>query len=196
MYYGIYKGIRNSTWQCLIDHKIDSLPVDILKIARASNVRVIKNSTVGILLAHEDARSFSDGSEWIIVYNDRNNTEISRLAIAHELGHLFLAHSTTHGEYANVREFSKKSKAEEQADRFALRLLCPACILMQMNVYAAEDIAKLCKIPVEAAKVRSERMKVLKKRDKFFSDELEKQVFDNFKPYISSYLKSKSDMHH
>ena len=196
MYYGIYKNIRNNAWLCLIDHKIDSLPVDILKIARASNVRVIKNSTVEILLAHEDARSFSDGSEWIVVYNDRNSTEISRLAIAHELGHLFLAHSTTHGKYANVREFSKKPKAEEQADRFALRLLCPACILMQMNVYAAEDIAKACRIPLEAAKIRSERMKVLKKRDKFFSDELEKQVFDNFKPYISSYLKSKSYMHH
>ena len=186
MYYGIYKNIRDSSWQCLIDHKIDSLPVDILKIARNAGVRVIKNSSVGILLAHEDARSFADGNNWIIVYNDRNSTEVSRLAIAHELGHMFLAHSTTFGKYSNIREFSKKPKAEEQADRFAQRLLCPACILMKMGLYSAEDIAIACRVPIDTAKARSIRMKELRERNKFFTNELEKQVCNNFQNYMTS----------
>ena len=46
MYYGLYKGIRNSAWKCLEDFKIDSLPVDVLKITRAAGIRVIKNSAV------------------------------------------------------------------------------------------------------------------------------------------------------
>lgn len=185
MYYGIYKNIRDSAWQCLIDHKISSLPVDILKIARNAGVRVIKNSSVGVLLAHEDARSFFDGLYWVIVYNDRNSTEISRLAIAHELGHMFLAHSTVCGKYENVREFNKKPKSEQQADLFALRLLCPACILMEMKLFSPTDIAKKCRIPMDSANSRSKRMAELCKRNSFFSNDLEEQVFENFKGYLS-----------
>jgi Zn-dependent peptidase ImmA (M78 family) len=192
VYYSIYKSIRDSAWQCLIDHDIGSLPVDVLQIARNAGMRVIKNSNVGILMAHEDAKSFTDGEKWFIIYNDRNKTEVSRLAIAHELGHMFLGHSMTHSKYAkNACEFAKKSKAEEQADLFALRLLCPACVLMKMGIYSPEDISEKCRIPIDAAKSRSERMKALQKRNKYFSNELETQVFENFKSYfLSDFLSS------
>ena len=184
MFYAIYKGIRDGAWLCLLDNNIDRLPVDVLKIARAAGIRVIKNSAVNDLLPDEDAKTYYDGKKFIIIYNDLNDIVVSRFAIAHELGHIFLGHITTHTKFENVREFGKKPKAEQQADMFALRLLCPACILMQMDLRSVEDISSYCRIPHTCAKIRSKRIEELCKRDKFYKSDLEKQVYHNFSEYV------------
>ena len=183
MYYRIYTDIRDSAWQCLIDNKIDHLPVDVLKIARQSNIDVKKNSLVKVLLPDEHAKSFFNGDKWIIVYNDLNDTVVSRFAIAHELGHIFLNHVRTYSKYATIEEIGKRAKSERQADMFAIRLLCPACVLMQMGLRSAEDISILCRVPLPIAKIRSQRMEALFEKNKFLTSDLEKQVYSNFKQH-------------
>ena len=184
MYYSIYKNVRDSAWHCLLDNNIDRLPVDVLKIARAANIHVKKNSHINDLLPDEDAKSYFDGQQWIIIYNDNNDISTSRFAIAHELGHIFLGHATTHTKYATVQEFGSKPKAEQQADMFALRLLCPACILMELGLCTPEEISAFCRVPPHWAQARSDRMKELYIRDRFFKNDLEKQVYNNFKAYF------------
>ena len=184
MYYSIYKGIRDSAWLCLLDNNIDRLPVDVLKITRAAQIKVVKNSAVNDLLPDEDAKTYYNGKNFIIIYNDNNDTVTSRFAIAHELGHIFLGHPTTHTKFANVREFGKKPKAEQQADMFALRLLCPACVLHQLGLSSAEDIFLYCRVPLHHAKIRSGRMAELYKKDKFFTSDLEKQICNNFSGFV------------
>ena len=46
MYYKIYTSVRDGAWECLADHLIDRLPVDVLKIARINHVDVKKNSVL------------------------------------------------------------------------------------------------------------------------------------------------------
>ena len=184
MYYAIYKGIRDGAWLCLLSNGIDRLPVNVLKIARAANIKVVRNSDVDDLLPDEEAKTYYDGKKFIIIYNDLNDTVVSRFAIAHELGHIFLGHITTHTKFANVREFGSRPKAEQQADMFALRLLCPACVLIKLEMRSADDISLICRIPLEYAKMRSDRIKELYKRNKFFASDLEKQVYNNFTNYV------------
>ena len=180
MYYSIYKNIRNSSWQCLVDNKIDRLPVDILKIAKNCNIHIKKNSQINELLPNEDAKTYFDGNTWIIIYNDLNDVFVSRFAIAHELGHIFLGHEKSLGKYANVEEFGKKPKEEQQADLFALRLLCPSCVLMHLNLHSAKKIEEACHIPLPLAEKRSVRMSKLYKANKFYTDPLEIKVSENF----------------
>ncbi len=186
MYYSIYKNIRNSSWQCLVDNKIDRLPVDILKIAKNCNIHIKKNSQINELLPHEEAKTYYDGNTWIIIYNDLNDLYVSRFAIAHELGHIFLGHEKALGKYANVEEFGKKPKSEQQADLFALRLLCPSCVLMQLNLHSAQEICNACHIPVSWAEKRSVRMSKLYKNNKFYTDPLEVKVSENFLKFYKS----------
>ena len=183
MYYKIYTNIRDSAWQCLIDNGIDRLPVDVLKIARQSNIDVKKNSRIRVLLPDDYAKSFYNGEKWVIVYNDLNDTVVSRYAIAHELGHIFLVHVKMYSKYATIEEIGRKPRSENQADSFAQRLLCPACVLNQMNIYSAEDIAEYCRIPLFQAKTRSKRLANLKKKNRYYTSELERQVAKNFEPY-------------
>ena len=186
MYYAIYKNIRNSSWQCLLDFELTSLPIDILKITRSAGIKVIRNSMVDDLLPGENGKAYFDGEQWIIIYNDLNPTELSRFTIAHELGHIFLGHELTHTKYVQASGFTAKQKSEEQADQFAIRLLCPACVLWGLDLHAPNEIAKHCKVDVKIASIRAKRMKILYAREKFLTAPLEKEVFDRFSFYIQN----------
>lgn len=180
LYYGIYKSIRNSAWQCLLDFQLDKLPIDVLQIARAMGVRVIKNSLVNDLLPNENGKAYYDGQQWIIIYNDQNPIELSRFTIAHELGHILLGHELTHVKYAEVKEFKIRPRSEQQADAFAIRLLCPACVLGGLELHTAEEISAHCRIPEALATSRAKRMKELYRRGKFLTDPLEEQLYRQF----------------
>ena len=194
MYYGIYKGIREAAWICLRDAEIDRLPVDVLKIARIAGIRVVRNSLAHILRRDELAKSFYDGRNWLIVYDDSRSTVESRLMVAHELGHILLGHDLKHTLYADAKEFDKKPKSEQQADMFALRLLCPACVLWGLDLHTPEEIAKYCRVPLDTAKERSARMNILYERNKFLTSDIEKDVYSRFESYISAELKLKKKL--
>ncbi len=187
MFYGIYKNIRGSSWRCLDDFKIDSLPVDIIKIARSAGIKVVRNSLINALGQDELGRSFYDGGEWIIVYDDSKSAEISRYTIAHELGHIFLGHELKliNSSFSGM-VFEEKAKSEKQADMFAVRILCPACVLWGLNLSSAEEIASFCRIDSSVAKKRAKRMQTLYKRQMFLTCEEERIVFDKFKGFISN----------
>ena len=189
MYYGIYKGIREAAWICLRDAEIDRLPVDVLKIARTAGIRVVRNSLAHILKRDELAKSFYDGRNWLIVYDDSRSTVESRLTVAHELGHILLGHDMKHTLYAYAKEFDKKPKSEQQADMFALRLLCPACVLWKLDLHTPEEIARYCRVPLGTAEERSARMNILYERNKFLTSDIEKDVYSRFESYISAELK-------
>lgn len=184
MYYGLYKNLRNAAWKCLADFNIESLPVNLLKITRAAGIRVIKNSDVNDLLPGEFGKSYCNGINWYIIYDDTQPTEVSRFTIAHELGHIFLGHALTYAQYSNIQEFGTIPKTEDQADKFAIRLLCPASVLMMLEIYDAESIAKYCRVPISVAQKRAKRMQILRERNMFFTDQLEVAMFDNFKSYV------------
>ena len=180
MYYGIYKSIRNNSWQCLVDFQISSLPVDVLQIARTMGIRVIRNTLVDDLLPGENGKAYFDGKQWIIIYNDLNPTDVSRYTIAHELGHILLGHELAHIKYPQAKEFKIRPKSEQQADAFAIRLLCPACVLWGYDLHTAEEIALCCRVPKEQASIRTKRMKELYNRNKFLTDPLERKVYAQF----------------
>ncbi len=191
MYYGIYKNVRNSAWQCLNDFNISTLPIDIASIAKTSGIRIIKNSSVWLLEDNENGRSLYINGVWHIVYNDSSPTAMTRYTIAHELGHILLGHETATVKYTNTKSFKTSSSAEDQADMFAKRLLCPACVIWALELSSAEEIAKYFYVDIDTATERCKRIKVLNKRGKYLTDDLERQVFEHFRDYIEDERKKR-----
>ena len=162
------------------------MPVDITEIARNNRIEIKKNGTIEMLKPGENAVSDYNFTKecWNIIYDDTiESTEIKRFVIAHELGHIFLGHS-----FVTVGFHSKTPVSiERAANQFAVRLLCPACVLCGLDVRTADEIVRLCGIPFEEAVKREKRMKDLRERDKFFTDPLESMVYKRFEDFIKNY---------
>ena len=183
--YGAYKNVRDSAWQVLLDYNIKTIPVNVVSIACSSGISIVKNSEVDELKSSEVGASILDGDKWYIVYDDTVSKERIRFTIAHELGHIFLGHPLKLGYHARTIDIDKP-ETERQADMFAIRLLVPACVVWGLNLHTPDEIQREFHISHTSAKARALRMEVLYERNKFLSSNLERQVYENFKDYISA----------
>ena len=174
MSYNNYKNARDAAWQCLIDNNISSLPLKLSIICHNHNIDIIKNSDLDInskarLTQNQRGKCVSVDGQFYIIIDDTDILPAQRYTIAHELGHLIIPTSD-----------------EYEAERFAIGVLAPSCVLWGCNVHSAEDIAKMCNISQASAKIRAERMEILYKRNKFLTSPLERQVFVNFSEFIKN----------
>ncbi len=115
MNYEIYKNTRNASWQCLIDCNISSLPVSLSQICRHFDIRIVKNSALGQnqLMDNERGKSSILQNKVTIIIFDTDSIDIQRYTIAHEIGHILIG----------------QDSSEYEAERFAIGILAPACVL-------------------------------------------------------------------
>ncbi|MDE5945919.1 MAG: ImmA/IrrE family metallo-endopeptidase [Oscillospiraceae bacterium] len=177
--YGVYKDARNASWNFLLDYHISNLPVNLSPILSELRIEV-RIDKAGILDASQKGCTIADERNTYIIVRKGSTTAEIRYTIAHELGHIYLGHLMHNGKY--YRTFGINSESEYQAERFAIGILAPACILWGLDLHTPEDIAKACNISITAAHIRAERMATLYKRGKFLTSPLERKVFQQFFP--------------
>lgn len=194
MNYENYKKSRNAAWEILLACRVEALPVDLNAVLRHLEVRVYSYSrglelleAAGLTGAAKQVSglTFFAGTQPVILYNDAEMPQRIRFTVAHELGHLVLGHVQP-GEHTrqNREPQPGDNPTEQAANRFAADLLAPACVLWGLDLHRAEDIAKVCKISIQAARFRAERMEILYQRNKFLLHPLERAVYQQFEPYI------------
>lgn len=195
--YSNYKNTRDLAWSILIENNICELPVKISSICRNMNIK-IKSYEDAKLLSKlpnmKNAFNQNDGFSMFetIFYNQDCNVGRQRFTVAHELLHI-IKHERS---YINREPSADDSPIETEANIFASRILAPACVLWALNITNAEDISKLCNISLTAARFRMERLNLLYEREKrflnaygrscFLQSPLERKVYEQFKPYITS----------
>ena len=182
--YGRYKNVRDISWRVLIDFNVHSLPVSLAEICSALNITIVDNIDAQELRPGESGTALMQNGEWYIIIDDTDIHERQRFTVAHELGHILIGHQMKNGYYTR-RENIVKPSDETEADMFAVRLLAPACVLWGINAQTAEQISEVCDISRSAAAYRAERMEILRRRGKFLTSPLEKQVYKQFEPFIN-----------
>ena len=181
MDYSAYCGTRDAVWRIIIDFNISSLPISVSRLCRNLGITV-KQCERKPGNANDGYSTIVSGNPYIVVSNDLYAPR-ARFTAAHELGHIVLGHV---GQYRllNREPSPHDSPIEQAANMFAARLLAPACVLWGCQVRTADDIMRLCDVSRAAAEYRMERMRVLYERNKFLTSPLEKQVYQQFLPFI------------
>lgn len=179
MNYQSYKNARDESLSFLIKNNIIELPVDFSPILKSMNIIVRKDYN---LSPNERGYSVFEDNEFQIVVPDCP-IEQKRYTIMHEVGHIVMKHIQNNPKY------------EYEAERFAIGVLAPACVLWGLNIHTAEEISKLCNISITAARIRAQRMELLYKREQeflktrgrscFLQLPLEQQVYQQFKDFIN-----------
>ena len=137
----------------------------------------VRKDITGLLDPGEQGRTITTENEIQMIVRYMPIPQ-KRYTIMHEIGHLVLSHTANNGIYTDDNEY--------QAERFAIDVLAPACVLWGLNLHTAEDIARVCNISITSAQRRAERMRILYDRNMFLSHPLERQVFSQFKDFIDS----------
>lgn len=188
--YQLYKDARDKSWDTLIKCRINTLPVNLMVIARHYGIKIIRYSKSEYIkslnITESDGFSFLKGQP-IIYYNDRKPYNRVRFTIAHELGHCLLGH-LYEGKPTNRQNNETDAYTdlkEVQANVFARDLLMPATVLHSLNVQSPEDIAKICNVSMQSAEIRYKRLLELNKRGTYNRHPLERQVYEQFKNYIA-----------
>ena len=139
---------------------------------------------MGIIIRRDDSNTLATNERGKAVNADGNLRIIvrdmpvpqKRYTIIHEIGHIVLGH-TDSDDRSDIDEYA--------AERFAIGVLAPACVLWGLGVQTAEEIADLCNISITSAKIREKRMQELYARNKFLTSPLERQVFEQFSDFIN-----------
>ena len=194
MNYETYQKSRNAVWDILLACGVEKLPVDLNAVVRHLGVRVYAYSRCRELLEdtgleavarQASGLTFYSGSQPVILYNDLETPQRIRFTIGHELGHIVLGHVRP-GEHTrqNREPQPGDSPREQAANRFAADLLAPACVLWGLGLHSPEEIGEVCKISIQAARFRAERMEILYQRNKFLLHPLERAVYQQFEPFL------------
>lgn len=156
------------------------MPVDIKPILYSLNI-VVKKDDTGKLIPGERGYSVFENNAHYIAIPDCPVPQ-KRYTIMHEVGHIVMSHIQNRPEY------------EYEAERFAIDVLAPACVLWGLKIHEPEEIAKLCNISLTSARIRAERMELLYQREQeflqkygrscFLQSPLEQQVYMQFKKFI------------
>ena len=184
-YNNIYEQARDTAWKFLIDNHVTSLPVKLSTICQQRGISLLFDHDRKCLSGNERGCTFirctfiNCMGKYSIVLNPDDNVVIQRYTIAHELGHIFLNHF--------VNQTMSSSDMEYQAERFAIDILAPACVLWGLNLHTAKDISEVCNISMKSAQIRAKRMEILYSRNKFLTSPLERQVCEQFSDFIHQY---------
>lgn len=188
--YEIYKKARNAAWQTLIDCGVDSLPVDLTKVAQHYGFHIALYSTCSLVqvfapdvLSGDGFISETDGVTTIFLNDQIKTKGRRRFTLAHEIGHGVLDGPLDVIRFRNS-EHDSGDPIETACNIFARDLLAPAGVLAALNVHTPEEIMRLCDISRVSAEIRAERMKVLYKRGMFGAHPLERQVIKQFGKFI------------
>jgi hypothetical protein len=177
--YFSYKNARDASWAFLIEFGIFELPVNIKPILNSMNITVRKDYSD--LAGNERGYSVFENNAYQIVVPDCSIPQ-KRYTIMHEVGHIVMKHIQDKPEY------------EYEAERFAIDVLAPACVLWGLKIRDPEEIASLCNISVTSARIRAERMELLYKREQdflkirghscFLQSPLERKVYQQYQRFI------------
>lgn len=77
-----------------------------------------------------------------------------RFTVAHELGHIILAHQITVNRESSTTEMKKYENSEWQANTFASEFLMPEIEIRRQNLLSATAVAAHFKVSQQAAEIR------------------------------------------
>lgn len=192
--YEHYKKARDMSWKVLLECGINSLPVDLWKIAEHFDLRMHTYSKSSVTQLFREDVLHGDG--FIVYLGDRKEIFINdkikskrrrRFTVAHELGHGILDHDIGTIHYRNSEIDSQTDMQELEANIFARDILMPATVLAALNIHTPEEIMKLCDVSRRSAEIRAERMEELYRRNMFNHHPAERKVRELFDDFIQNY---------
>lgn len=191
----VYKNIVIKPYSVFMQEKQLTYQ-EVLNIFNSKDAYVIYNANI---------------NKYLIFFNDIDRSFMRsnryRFSIAHELGHIFLEHLLDE-RFAYLRSDLSEEEYkcyERQADKFAIKLLCPFISFKYFDITSSKDIEQIYQISGQSAEIAYENYQIwLSNRNitnikhlkyqKIVKNKFDLSVYQKFKnniPVIDNTLKLK-----
>ena len=208
MNYLNYQNARDASWELLIDLNIGELPIQITVILKKLGIPLHKYGENKEFISRHNLDGIAQTSDGFtilvcgkhhIFYDEDKSINRKRFTLAHELGHIICDHLfeirgnislTTRNNEPNYSD----SLEEQQANIFAIRLLAPSCVLHELELFTADQIADACQISIQSAEFRLARLLELEQRNNeylkskgygcYYMHPLERKVKKRFEEFL------------
>ncbi len=191
MLYKDYQNSRDAAWEILIKEKVKSLPVKVSDICKHLGIKVKRY----IPTDENDGYSTIIDGKPVAFISSLISVPRQRFTCAHELGHI-ISGDVGKQKLVNREPSPNDNPIEQRANVFASRLLAPLIVLDKLNVQSPEDIVRFCDISITSAKIRFERLQLIRKRNEEFIktrgypcfgiSPYERKVLRRFRKYIKA----------
>lgn len=132
-------------------HLSDALPVSLERICEINNIDVYLTNLEDIA-----AYYMEDAGRRMIIVNKHAPRSRRRFSVAHEIGHVILRHGAIRLMLERLPN-GRPAWQETQANAFAAELLMPKLVLTKHGILTPRQIAKMCEVSLEAARIRAEQ---------------------------------------
>ena len=187
---------RLLAWNLLLKYKITKLPISPKAIIQSQKIELWPYSyfanqcecSIQEVVAEYDKDGFlmKFQDQFIIVYNEAMPEKRITWTLAHELSHYLLGHANGFAEAGT--SCGVDINIDAQANNLAAKILCPSIVLHLCAVSSPRELSKLCSLSLEASSIQFAHLQELRRRNKFLTHPLEKQIMHQFSPFICSYL--------
>lgn len=195
-------GGRLTAWELILLNDITSLPVNPFVLAEKNDIQALTyqqlaentGNTVEFYETEYNKTAFSYqlNDDYYIAYKSELHIDkaILRVAVMHELCHIFLKHPT-YGDSFTGNILERSAIAELEANKLMRRIMAPSIILHMCGCSSAEEIAALCGVPMDLAEQRYYHLQDLRHRNAFLISDHERDLLNNFVWFINSYIADK-----
>lgn len=165
----INEDIEELTSEILLNNDMYKVPVDVIKIANANDIKVYEgnlNKKISGAIRYD-----KDEERFAILVNKNNVKTRQRFTIAHELGHYFLHKEFLKSEEIHVdimyrsteKSDEEDKKREKEVDYFAGALLMNRTLLKRLykENNSIQDLADIFNVSVSAMTVRLDILELL-----------------------------------
>lgn len=165
----INEDIEELTSEILLNNDMYKVPVDVIKIANANDIKVyegILNKKISGAIRYD-----KDEEKFAILVNKNNVKTRQRFTIAHELGHYFLHKEFLKSEEIHVdimyrsaeKSDEEDKKREREVDYFAGSLLMNRTLLTRLykENNSIQSLADIFNVSVSAMTVRLDILELL-----------------------------------
>lgn len=192
---------RVTSWKFILDSGVNHLPVDSYQLILNYQIPVatFEDYAKGIhqSLAYVHAKysgggfCLFDGKNYFVFYDAQLDERGRRWVLAHELAHIFLHHGNKKLKLASGASPLCEVPAEKEANKFALRLLCPSIVLHLCGTRSPEEVRRLCDVDDDIAALRWEHLQTLRAKKRFLVKDEERMVMNQFSDFICGYVADK-----
>lgn len=188
------ESIKVRAWECLQENNIETLGTDTSALLKQIGYIVKPYSAASEYLEHLGLanmvikyNAITITADKIVLFNDSLSHKEKNITLAHELGHIYLGHSSFDGVLGKSNSDTKENEQEKEADAFALELLAPTPVLATLNITSANEISRLTGLSFFDSK--SIVPDILNEKSLFFSLPSTKTV-EHFSVYIHNFKKA------